>query len=73
MPPSSARFDTNKAVFVARLLKTWEKLPELSFVDLVRKAMMGDHGPIADADIILRLERLALLSDPAKKAPDSAR
>ena len=63
---SFKRFNTNKAVFVSRLLKAWEKAPELSLFELLTKAMAayGTPGvPMPDEELIAAVERLVLLTE----------
>lgn len=61
----SKRFNTNKAIFVSRLLRVWEKAPELSFSELlVHCSTFERQGPAqSDNDIIEALERWVLLHD----------
>jgi hypothetical protein len=37
--PSLQKFDTNKAIFVSRLLKAWDKLPNLTFGELLAESL----------------------------------
>jgi hypothetical protein len=66
---SLKRFDTNKAIFVSRLLKAWEKLPDLAFGEMLGKAFESSlldpsrlRG-LSNDELIMVVERLALMYD----------
>lgn len=74
MPASSIRFDPAKAVLLQRLLKAWEKRPELSLGQLLAGGVMvaaPDRLALAhllrigDTELAEAVERFVLLDAPA--------
>jgi hypothetical protein len=61
---SLQQFDAHKAIFTSRLLKVWEKAPELSFAELLTRSSAVDlaHRHASDDEIIEALERWILLT-----------
>ena len=45
-------FNTNKAIFVARLLKLWEMVTELTFSELLSQSASTRFDKMTDVDII---------------------
>lgn len=65
---STIRNDTSKALFLERIAKAWDKVPNLSFGELISKAMEEDTGwldtPMSDysnKQIAEAIERYVLL------------
>lgn len=54
-------FSANKAIFVARLLKTWEMVPELSFSELLSQSSSTRFDRMTDVEFVEALERWAML------------
>jgi hypothetical protein len=70
MAKTTDRFDVSKAIFFERLMKSWEKMPEKRFGQLIVEALDGSAAflvitlrNIEDTQLAEEIERYVLRGD----------